>query len=200
MRRLDPEQVRILRQIASEFSSYASSPIADRVPTALDTLIEDIIEPYRLGLEDRIRVSVEMPPGLPMLDLDRVLMQRALTNIIENALHAMPGEGALSIRVVRHPTQLQLVMADTGVGLEPDVLSRIFEPYFSTKVTGTGLGMAIAKRNIELNGGAIAVASEHARGTTVTITFPDAAEAADVTRSAQGDQDVAPPEHTPGTA
>ncbi|RUA05421.1 MAG: hypothetical protein DSY84_00045 [Candidatus Neomarinimicrobiota bacterium] len=84
----------------------------------------------------------------------------------------MPDDGALSISVVREPAQLQLVVVDTGVGLEADVLARIFEPYFSTKVTGTGLGMAIAKRNVELNGGTIAVTSEPGQGTTVTITLP----------------------------
>ena len=166
------KQVQILRQIASEFSSYASSPIADRVPTALAVLIEEIIGPYRPGLDGRIHVSVELPTDLPMLRLDGRLMQRALTNIIENALHAMPDDGALSISVVREPAQLQLVVVDTGVGLEADVLARIFEPYFSTKVIGTGLGMAIAKRNVELNGGTIAVTSEPGQGTTVTITLP----------------------------
>ena len=140
------KQVRILRQIASEFSSYASSPVADLVPTALDALIEEVIGPYRPGLEGRIRVAVEVPTDLPMLRLDRRLMQRTLTNLIENALHAMPGDGALSISVVRHPAQLELAVTDTGIGVEPDVLARIFEPYFSTRVTGTGLGMAIAKR------------------------------------------------------
>ncbi len=169
------KQVRILRQIASEFSSYASSPVADRVPTALDALIEEIIGPYRPGLEGRIRVSVELPTDLPMLRLDSRLMQRALTNIIENALHAMPDDGTLSIRVVRHPGQLHLMVVDTGVGLEADALARIFEPYFSTKVTGTGLGMAIAKRNVELNAGTIAVTSRLGQGTTVTITLPIAA-------------------------
>jgi signal transduction histidine kinase len=166
------KQVRILRQIASEFSSYASSPVADRVPTALEALIEDIIGPYRPGLEGRIQVSVETPPTLPMLNLDPRLMQRALTNIVENALHAMPDNGALSIRVRLHRDRLQLEVSDTGVGLEADVLARIFEPYFSTKVTGTGLGMAIAKRNVELNGGTIAVSSERGHGTTVTIALP----------------------------
>ena len=165
-------QVRILRQIASEFSNYGSPPIAACVPTALTALIEEIIGPYRPGLEGRISVAVEFPTDLPLLRLDRVLMQRALTNIIENALHAMPNDGALSVRVVRHSAQLQLVVTDTGVGLDTDVLARIFEPYFSTKVTGTGLGMAIAKRNVELNGGSIVVTSERGRGTTVTITLP----------------------------
>ena len=167
------KQVRILRQIASEFSSYASSPVADRVPTALAVLVEEVIGPYRPGLDGRIQVSVALPTDLPMLRLDGRLMQRALTNIIDNALHAMPDDGALSLSVVRHAAQLHLVVVDTGVGLEVDALARIFEPYFSTKVTGTGLGMAIAKRNVELNGGTISVTSERGRGTTVTITLPD---------------------------
>ena len=166
------KQVRILRQIASEFSSYASSPVADRGPVSLDTLINEVIGPYRPGLEGRIHVSVEVPTDLPLLHLDVRLMQRALTNIIENALHAMPEEGVLSISVNRHGAELELVVVDTGVGVEADVLARIFEPYFSTKVTGTGLGMAIAKRNVGLNGGTIAVASERGRGTTVTIRLP----------------------------
>ena len=166
------KQVRILRQIASEFSSYASSPVADRVPTALAVLIEEIVGPYRPGLDGRIQMSVEVPADLPILRLDARLMRRALTNIIENALHAMPGDGVISIRVVQHSGRLHLVVVDTGVGLEPDVLARIFEPYFSTKVTGTGLGMAIAKRNVELNGGTIEVSSEPGQGTTVTITLP----------------------------
>ena len=62
-------------------------------------------------------------------------------------------------------------VADTGVGMDEDALARIFEPYFSTKATGTGLGLTIAKRNVELNGGTIDVRSERGRGTTVTITL-----------------------------
>ncbi len=166
------KQVRILRQIASEFSSYASSPEAKRAPTDLAGLVNEVVAPYRPGLEGRIAVSADLPRDLPRLPLDPVLIQRAITNIIENALHAMPDEGTLSIGVVRGPGELRLVIRDTGVGLEPDVLARIFEPYFSTRITGTGLGMAIAKRNVELNGGSIAVASERGRGTAVTITLP----------------------------
>ena len=170
------KQVRILRQIASEFSSYASSPAADLVPTPLDALILEVVAPYRPGLVDRIDFVVEVPSSLLPLHLDRVLMQRALTNIIENALHAMPDVGRLSIGVGSRGGHLDLVISDTGVGLEPDVLARIFEPYFSTRVTGTGLGMAIAKRNVELNGGKIRVDSEPGRGTRVTISLPSEAE------------------------
>ena len=166
------KQVRILRQIASEFSSYASSPEARRAPTDLAALVNEVVASYRPGLEGRIALSTDLPPDLPRVLLDPVLIQRAITNIIENALHAMPDEGTLSIGVGRGPGRLRLIIRDSGVGLEPDVLARIFEPYFSTRITGTGLGMAIAKRNVELNGGTIAVASERGRGTAVTITLP----------------------------
>ncbi len=166
------KQVRMLRQIVSEFSSYASSPVARRTPTDLADLVHEIVAPYRPGLENRITLSTSVPPDLPPLSLDPVLMQRAVTNIVENALHAMPDGGTLAITAARRPDDVQLVIRDSGVGLEPDVLAHIFEPYFSTRVAGTGLGMAIAKRNIELNGGVIGVASEPGRGTAVTITLP----------------------------
>jgi signal transduction histidine kinase len=65
-----------------------------------------------------------------------------------------------------------VVVADSGIGMDEDALARIFEPYFSTKATGTGLGLTIAKRNVELNGGTVDVRSERGRGTTVTITLP----------------------------
>ena len=99
-------------------------------------------------------------------------MGRALTNVIDNALHAMPGAGTLDIRGAVVDGRVVLTITDTGVGVDEDTLSRIFEPYFSTKVSGTGLGMAIAKRNVNLSGGTIAVESEKDRGTTVTLAFP----------------------------
>jgi signal transduction histidine kinase len=63
-------------------------------------------------------------------------------------------------------------VTDTGIGMEPEALARIFDPYFSTKAAGTGLGLTIAKRNVELNGGRIAVRSTRGSGTTVTLTLP----------------------------
>jgi len=67
---------------------------------------------------------------------------------------------------------VHVVVSDTGAGMDEEALARAFEPYFSTKATGTGLGLPIAKRNVELNGGTIAVRSEKDRGTTVEIALP----------------------------
>lgn len=167
-------QVTLLRQISAEFSSFASSPTPRPEPTSVPALINEVVEPYRMALAGRISVDVHAAPNLPELSLDRTLFARALTNVIENALHAMPGTGQLTISAALAPTEESVLVeiVDTGVGMDQSALDRIFEPYFSTKATGTGLGLTIAKRNVELNGGTIDVRSERGVGTTVTVTLP----------------------------
>jgi signal transduction histidine kinase len=166
-------QVRLLRQIASEFSSFASSPTARLAPADLGELLAEVVRPYEAGAGGRVSFSLEVEPGLPLLLIDRTLIGRALTNVIDNALHAMPGGGALHVLAAAHlPEGVELVVEDTGVGMDEEALSRLFEPYFSTKAVGTGLGLAIARRNVELNGGTITVTSERGRGTQVRILLP----------------------------
>jgi nitrogen fixation/metabolism regulation signal transduction histidine kinase len=172
-------QVRLLRQISAEFSSFASSPTPRPELTTLPALIEEVVEPYRTGLSHRIPIEVLAPTELSPLMIDRTLFARALTNVIENALHAMPGGGRLTIAtrqtaIGTPPATPAIVVevTDTGIGMDQDALNKIFEPYFSTKATGTGLGLTIAKRNTELNGGTIAVTSRRGVGTTVTMTLP----------------------------
>lgn len=166
------QQVSLLRQIASEFSSFASSPTARRTNVDVAELVREIVNPYRLGLGERIQFDVDLPDGIPPVHVDRTLVSRALTNIVENALHAMPGPGRLLVHAAHLDGVVRIDVADTGGGMDEEALARAFEPYFSTKATGTGLGLPIAKRNVELNGGTIAVTSERGRGTTVRIGFP----------------------------
>ncbi len=165
-------QVRLLRQIAAEFSSFASSPTARRAPADPVRLVADVVEPYRVGLGDRINIMNEVRPPLPQVIVDRTLVARALANIVENALHAMPGDGRLHLTSHVDDGFVQIRVEDTGVGMDEEALARVFEPYFSTKTTGTGLGLPIARRNVELSGGSIAVDSEKGRGTAVTIRLP----------------------------
>ena len=170
-------QVKLLRQIASEFSSFAASPTAR--PSAVDVpeLLHEIVDPYRAGLSERIRFDVDVPSQLPRVHVDRTLISRSLTNIVENALHAMPGPGTLAVMARAEDHHVRIRVSDTGVGMDADALARAFEPYFSTKATGTGLGLPIAKRNVELSGGTIAVSSERDRGTTVELRLPVLADA-----------------------
>ena len=165
-------QVRLLRQIASEFSSFASSPTARRARVDAAQLVHDVVEPYRAGLEGRIAILNEIRPPLPPVLVDRTLVARALANVVENALHAMPAKGTLRITSSVEPGFVAIRVADTGVGMDEEALARVFEPYFSTKTTGTGLGLPIALRNIELSGGHMQVESRRGEGTAVTIKLP----------------------------
>jgi len=166
-------QVRLLRQIASEFSSFASSPTARRAPVDPVELLEEVIRPYEAGAGGRWTFVRLVEAPLPALLVDRALVGRALTNIIDNALHAMPSGGTISVAIRRAGEQsVDVTVTDNGVGMDDEALAHLFEPYFSTKAVGTGLGLSIARRNVELNAGTIAVASAPGRGTTVTISLP----------------------------
>jgi nitrogen fixation/metabolism regulation signal transduction histidine kinase len=164
-------QVRLLRQISSEFSSFASAPVARLTPTSINDVIAEVLQPYRNSLGRTIDLRVDLAAGLPELPLDGLLVGRALVNIIENALHAMPNGGTLTVRTEAREDGVRVLVTDTGIGMDESARQRLFEPYFSTRAAGTGLGLTIAKRNVELNGGTIEVESAPGRGTAVTLTF-----------------------------
>jgi signal transduction histidine kinase len=171
-------QVRLLRQIAGEFSSFASSPTARRAPVDVVQLVAEVIDPYRTGLQDRIDIANRATGAVPPAMVDRRLIARALANIVENALHAMPAKGELTIDADSDSDWVTLTIRDTGGGMDEDALARVFEPYFSTKATGTGLGLPIARRNVEISGGTIEVESRKGHGTTVVVKLPVAGSAA----------------------
>jgi signal transduction histidine kinase len=165
-------QVRLLRQISAEFSSFASSPVAKPAPVDVPTLVAEVIDPYRTGLEGRIEIVNRVAGPLPPVYVDRTLIARALANIVENALHAMPASGRITIDAAADDRVVTVELSDTGVGMDDEALARIFEPYFSTKTTGTGLGLPISRRNVEINGGTIEVSSRKGAGTRVVVRLP----------------------------
>ena len=165
-------QVRLLRQIASEFSSFASSPMVKLAPVDVPELLAEILDPYRAGLAGRVEIRNGVRGPLPPVLVDRTLILRALANIVENALHAMPGTGELLVDVSAASDAVVITVRDTGVGMDEEALARVFEPYFSTKTSGTGLGLPIARRNVELSGGTIEVESRKGQGTTVRVRLP----------------------------
>lgn len=121
-----------------------------------------------------IRLTAEDGP-LRALASDSDLRMVTL-NLAQNACHAMPRGGVLSVRCARREERIELVFEDTGVGIEPRDRLRIFEPFFSRRadgVRGTGLGLSITKSIVEQHGGRIAVDSEAGRGTRITVDLPD---------------------------
>jgi signal transduction histidine kinase len=165
-------QVRLLRQIASEFANFAGEPTQRPETFSVDDLLRAVIEPYRLGVAERVAFTIEGAADLPPAYADRTLVARAVTNLVENAIQAMPDGGALRVTARAAGAFLVIEIVDTGVGMDRAALEHAFEPSFSTKTAGSGLGLANAKRNIELQGGTVSIASGPGRGTTVTLTLP----------------------------
>jgi two-component system nitrogen regulation sensor histidine kinase NtrY len=165
------QQVRLLRQIAAEFSTFATHPTPRLEPVLVADLVERVLGAYRPGLPSRVTLEVAPLDQLPPVVADRTLFTRAFTNLVENALQAMPSGGALRVRGAVSDGQVVLEIEDTGVGMDAEGTRRAFEPYFSTKTGGSGLGLANAKRNIELCGGTVSLASRAGAGTTVTIAL-----------------------------
>jgi len=161
-----------LRQISAEFSTYARIPAPRKELAGMSVLIEEVARPYRTAPPPGVRIEVDVPANLPRLSVDRSLISRALVNLIENALQAMPRGGTLSLRARVEGDHLAIDVVDTGIGMDPAALAKIFEPYFSTKDSGMGLGLAIARKAVEEHGGRIDVISAPGKGTTMRMLLP----------------------------
>ncbi len=165
-------QVKLLRRISSDFANFASSPAPTFESTDVGALVREILGGYQLGLDPGISMTSTLPDALPILSLDRMLVGRAVTNVIENALHAVASGGTVSVDVHSDGTDVTIQVTDSGPGLDEATSARAFEPYFSTKMSGTGLGLPIARRNIELHGGRVSISSREGEGTTVSMMLP----------------------------
>jgi two-component system nitrogen regulation sensor histidine kinase NtrY len=166
-------QVDELRSIASEFSAYSSIPRIDPKPADLVASMADLVEGYRAAPPPG--VSVEFEPESPEIvaRFDAKLLQRAVRNLIENALRATTTNGGLvTVRMERLNGFARIAVLDSGPGVPPDLLPRIFDPYFSTHDTGTGLGLPIARRIAEEHGGAITARNRPEGGLEVAVTLP----------------------------
>lgn len=170
------QQVKTLRQISMEFSTFASPGPLALEPTDIASLVRDTVAPYLKSAPSGIRLLVEAEPELPEVRVDRRLIQRTLVNLIENALHALNGSGRIGVHVLRIRRAgapfVEITVRDDGVGIDPEVKARVFEPYFSTRAAGTGLGLAIARKVVEDHGGTITLESAPGEGTEVTILLP----------------------------
>jgi nitrogen fixation/metabolism regulation signal transduction histidine kinase len=169
------KQVRALRDIAAEFGAYAKLPALDLRPADPAAFLREIVSPYRDAPPAGVVVD-ERHEDAPWVLLDRRVLARAIVNLVENALQAMPAGGVLTVRSGPHPDGgAFLSIEDTGAGLSREARERLFEPYFSTKSTGTGLGLAIARRAVEGHRGRIEIESAPGRGSTFRVVLPKAA-------------------------
>lgn len=126
--------------------------------------------------DDQVRVEYLLEEPLPPVRADRSMISESVSNIITNAVQAMPDGGTLSLQSRRAGETVELLVVDTGIGIEKETLAQIFDLYYSTKPKGNGLGLPLALRAIELNRGKIEIESQPGAGTTCTISLRAASE------------------------
>ncbi len=142
-------------------------------PENVNAIVEEAVRFFTPEIHDRdIVVEQELRADLPLLQLDRDQMKQAFYNVIKNALEAIKHRGTLRIRTDLDDTHVVIRFQDTGSGMSAENLSRVFEPYFTTKSSGTGLGLLIVRRIVREHGGELSIESTEGQGLTLTIRLP----------------------------
>jgi signal transduction histidine kinase len=126
----------------------------------------------RLTLPENIEVINKVDANLPEVEIDADQIRQVLLNIATNAMQAMPEGGKLTIDAKKGDRFLEVAISDTGDGISGDVIGKIFDPLFTTRAKGIGLGLAVCKSIIERHGGTIGVESKVGEGATFTIKLP----------------------------
>jgi two-component system, NtrC family, nitrogen regulation sensor histidine kinase NtrY len=175
-----------LKAITSRFSEFSKMPPPQFQPVQLNQVVEDSVRLFHWQLtapgRPPIQCRLELAPSLEPIAADPELWHRALSNLILNAIDAMPHGGTLTLCTRQEGERTYVAVSDTGSGLTPEERDRLFTPYFTTKQHGTGLGLAIVQSVVSDHGGRITVQSRSGEGTTFSIELPrnaDKLQAAD---------------------
>lgn len=166
-------EIRRLDRVVKTFLDFTRPVELRPIPTDLEILVREVFtlaEP--LARDNGVQLVLQSNGSLPPLKLDRDLIKQALLNLILNGCQAMPSGG--NLRVTPHvlPQRVDLEIADEGVGIPPEVRPKLFSLFFTTKPGGTGVGLAMAYRIVQLHNGSIDFSSEVNRGTTFRISLP----------------------------
>jgi signal transduction histidine kinase len=159
-----------LEEMAREFSEFGRLPEG---PRAEVDIVELLSELARTTLPPSVSHTIEAPAGLPVIHGQYDPLRRAFSNLIRNAAEAMDGVGAVALRVSHRPSdELEIEIRDHGPGIPPEDRARIFEPYFTRKARGTGLGLALVRQTIEHHHGSIELRQPNGGGTAVVVGLP----------------------------
>jgi PAS domain S-box-containing protein len=164
------EEIRRLEEFLAEVGSFAKLSEPRKCPIDLNFLIREMCLKLESSLQEkRITLAVNLDPNLPQVQFDPLLLRQVLLNIAKNGIEAMPGGGALTFTSGRDNDRVLVRISDSGEGIPPDLIDKIFQPFYSTKPKGSGLGLAISQTIVKAHQGEIRVESELHLGTAVTV-------------------------------
>jgi len=162
-----------LRDILDDFLRFAGKIELRREKVDLNAILEELVDFFapqaQLG---RVQLRFNPRPERLMVNVDPRLIKQTILNLLINALHAMPGGGELILSASAAGNLAVVDVIDTGSGIPPDAVDKIFQAYYSTKKSGTGLGLAMARRIVREHGGDISVSSDIGKGSDFKLTLP----------------------------
>jgi signal transduction histidine kinase len=163
-----------LREILDDFLRYAGRIELDRKPTELNQLLDDLCDFFLPQAQlQRVKLRLRKPDEPVVAEVDPKLIKQAVLNLLINGLQAMGESGGELIMALSVQGRNAIIdVIDTGPGIEPEKVSKIFQAYYTTKKGGTGIGLAMARRIAEEHGGRINVRSEVGKGSNFSITLP----------------------------
>jgi two-component system, NtrC family, sensor histidine kinase HydH len=162
-----------LRDILENFLRFARVQDLGLLSADLNTIVDEVCDFYEPTASTKgIVIRTFLAADLPLTSIDADLFKQALLNLVLNAEHAMPSGGELILTTRREGPSIVLDVIDTGVGMTEEVLTRIFDAFFSTRPAGSGLGLPTARKIIEAHGGTIQVQSEPGKGSQFTVRLP----------------------------
>jgi signal transduction histidine kinase len=181
----DESQRNLFEQIVKELDrvnrtihsllSFARPSLPNRVPTNVSGLIEDSVRLVRPSLQKQnISLEIDVAPNVDTFELDPTHIRHVLVNLVTNAADAIENGGNISIRAITSPDESDLFLSvtDDGPGIDARFQEKIFEPFYTTKFTGTGLGLAVVNSLVSRSDGVVELLSEPGRGTTVFVLLP----------------------------
>ena len=167
------DEISRLDSIVTQFLRAIRPSKPQLQPANINAIVEETLHFFGPEIEARdIVVESELRSDLPLVQIDRDQMKQAFYNIIKNSFEAMKRRGILRIRTDMDDTYVRVSFADNGGGMSAEALSRVFEPYYTTKSSGSGLGLLIVRRIVREHGGELAIESAESKGLTLTIRLP----------------------------
>jgi signal transduction histidine kinase len=162
-----------LRDILDDFLRYAGQLELDRRPTDLNDLLEDLVDFFLPQAQaQRAKLRLRRCEDPLVADVDPKLIKQALLNLMLNSLQAMPEGGELILSAARQDGQALVDVIDTGKGIPPEAIDKIFDAYYTSKKGGTGLGLAMTRRIVREHGGQLSVKSEPGKGSDFSLRLP----------------------------
>jgi len=164
------EQTNYMNKIVSDLQDFSKNIMVVYEDADLEQTVVDVIG--TLKISENVEVSVRLDEKLRSVRADVNLFKRVFTNLLTNGIQAMPEGGSLTVTGTASDDEATIMVSDTGVGISEEDMSKLFQPLFTTKAKGTGLGLAVCKRIVEAHLGEITVESEEGVGTSFTIKIP----------------------------